>query len=170
MSKECIHFFGPLCIHTVYGKCSLQATQSCWNPNPSTMETEGDRPTACVIAQQYSSATFIHCTSIPAGRYSARLKNVIYFFFNFIIKFCVSLKLRNLKLLKSRIFCSRRQNQMDKRKLIFAAVKALKFSLGHTKPSVVYMLRALKTNSGNTARSRPRQNNRHSTDHTPRPT
>jgi len=40
------------------------------------MEPEGDRNTACVIAQQYSSATFIHCVSIPSGRYSVRCKNV----------------------------------------------------------------------------------------------
>jgi hypothetical protein len=51
------------------------------------MEREGDRPTACVIAKQYSSATIIHCASIPTGRYSARFKNVIFLLsFKFFLK------------------------------------------------------------------------------------
>jgi hypothetical protein len=41
------------------------------------MEPEGDRITACVIAQQYSSDTFVHRASIPAGRYSARFKYAV---------------------------------------------------------------------------------------------
>jgi hypothetical protein len=45
------------------------------------VEPEEVCPTACVIVQQYSSATFVHCASIPAGRYSARFKNAIFNFF-----------------------------------------------------------------------------------------
>jgi hypothetical protein len=44
-------------------------------------------PTACVIAQQYFSVTFTHCASIPAGRYSARLKNVVFVLLLFIYLF-----------------------------------------------------------------------------------
>jgi len=32
---------------------------------------------ACVIAQQYSSATFAHCSLIPANRNWALLKNAV---------------------------------------------------------------------------------------------
>jgi hypothetical protein len=34
-------------------------------------------PHACVIAQQYSSATFAHCALIPANRNSALLRNAV---------------------------------------------------------------------------------------------
>lgn len=96
-----------------------------------------------------------HCSSIPAADIRRGSKML---FLNFLIKKnCISPKLCNLKLRKPRRFCSRCQNQVGKTKLIFTAVKTPKFNLGHTKSSVAYWLRALKTTSGNIARSRPRQ-------------
>jgi hypothetical protein len=51
------------------------------NPNSSTLEPDLlqlDRPAACVIAQQYSSATFVSlCAHYRKGQFGARLKNFI---------------------------------------------------------------------------------------------
>jgi len=38
-----------------------------------------DRPADCVIAQQYSSATFSHCALIPARKKLARVSKVLLF-------------------------------------------------------------------------------------------
>jgi hypothetical protein len=48
--------------------------ESCWNPNSNTLETDRpqqERPAACVIAQQYSSPTFV---SFPQEKKNRRCK------------------------------------------------------------------------------------------------
>jgi hypothetical protein len=68
---------------------------SCWNPNSNTLAPDRqhhDRPAACVIAQQYSSPTFVP---------SCAFQNVIITVFSFVFRTTLSLKLR-----KSGIVCN----------------------------------------------------------------
>jgi hypothetical protein len=54
--------------------------QSSWNSNSNTLELDRplhDRPTVCVIAQQYSSVAFVSLTFIPTCTNSVPFKNVI---------------------------------------------------------------------------------------------
>jgi hypothetical protein len=62
---------------------------SSWNPNCKTLQSDWqqyDRPNACVIAQQYSSATFVSLHFHPhKEKFGACLNNfIIYFFFYFL--------------------------------------------------------------------------------------
>jgi hypothetical protein len=77
------------------------------NSNSITLEPDRpqhDRPADCVIAQHYSSDTFVLL------RFYSRKEKLgafhqCYYFNSFIFKICISLKLRNLKLRKSRSVC-----------------------------------------------------------------
>jgi hypothetical protein len=78
-----------------------------WNPTSSTLEPDRlyhDRPTVCVIAQQYSSITFISLRlHSRKEKYGAVYKNVITLFLN--ILELLMFKLRNLILRKSESVC-----------------------------------------------------------------
>ena len=75
----------------------VYTTESSWNPNNNTPDPDRpqhDRPAACVIAQQYSSAYFIHCAFIVARTISACVWRMsLFHFVAFFLNNCVSLQL-----------------------------------------------------------------------------
>jgi len=71
------------------------------NPNSSTLEPDRPQhigPTACIIAQQYSSTTFVSlCFVHPRKKVGVSFNNFIISFFYFFLN-CVGMKLRNMTL------------------------------------------------------------------------
>jgi hypothetical protein len=89
----CVYIYIYIYIHT-----HTHTRQSGWNPNSNTLEPDWPqhhRPVVCVIAQQYSSATFFSL------RFTSRKKICGASFKNIISRFYVfkklGVKLRNLK-------------------------------------------------------------------------
>jgi hypothetical protein len=64
-----------------------------------------DRPAACVIAQQYSSATFVSLRFQSRKEILAHLSNLYYFNILLFLKKVLNLRLLNLILCKSENMC-----------------------------------------------------------------